>query len=332
MDTPVIDVGSADAVELVRQPGVVDDIAVRVAEALQTYPYFVVLRGPAPTEDVSLTANVASAISQSSPRRWGIPVMGAKEVSYTRVQNNSDQAGKANGVTRYSRSTRALPLHTDSSYQAQPHELLAFQMVRTDPDGGATVVAPVEDVVAALDEETAALLRQPVYPFGKGRHAILLGPSDGTVIRYYREQLDLKAAQNGLAPEYHAAIDALDGVLEAQEAFFIEQVEPGATVFINNDKALHGPHRLFREERASDAAGARPCRLPGDIAGAGYRQPDPRPGAAPAREETVKPGFTAGSEHRLSQGPVGAPRRRCQGSVGTVSRPRRPAGPGDQAP
>ena len=60
------------------------------------------------------------------------------------------------------------PLHIDFVNTTKPPDYLALACVRNDPlGGGHTMLAPVEGIVAALDEETKAQLRTERYTEGK---------------------------------------------------------------------------------------------------------------------------------------------------------------------
>jgi alpha-ketoglutarate-dependent taurine dioxygenase len=144
--------------------------------------------------------------------------------------------------TRYSRTNEPIPPHTDSSFDTQPHELVAFQCVTHDEHGGESILVPIEDILAHLDDDVIALLRETVYPLGEVLHPILSGARHQEEIRYYRTQIN-QALTNGtasLSEDYRAAIDALDAVLARSELFHTVHLRSGEILFMQNRKVLHG--------------------------------------------------------------------------------------------
>lgn len=220
---------------------IVQDLARRVAEGLRVYPHFVVLTGLAPTENRALTVAVGRAIAGMDPADPVLTPDGRIKVSFTRVQIDPEKVGSENAVTRYSRTNKPLEMHTDSSYQARPHEFVAFQMVRADPDGGDTLLVPVEHVVDALGPEMVATLKQAPIPFGRGDFPILWDRNGSSNIRYYRSQIDT-ARQDGdrLTRRDLSCMAALDEALQRPDNQFQFHLRAGETLFLHNTKVLHG--------------------------------------------------------------------------------------------
>ena len=224
---------------LTANPAATATLAGHMTRILRAHPHFFVLKGPPPAETRALTEHLAAAIAAQPA---GGPGPTAKpKVSFTRVRINADGADDTGPVTRYSRTHLPLPPHTDSSYRPAPHELVAFQMVRADPKGGDTLVAAVEDVVAALDEQTLTALAEPRFPFGQGAHPVLWQTGTAPSIRYYRSQIDrAREDEDPLTASDLAALDALDAVLARADLLFQVRLEAGDTIFLHNTKALHG--------------------------------------------------------------------------------------------
>lgn len=205
-----------------------------VNRALRRYPYFIVLRGlPAGVDRRAIDA-LMRALS-------GTPPDG--EMDFGIVQVRPEEAENTEKGTRYSRTHRALPPHTDSTYMENPHSVVAFQMVRADSEGGGGSIAiAVQDVVKCLDASTLNALRDVRAPFGKGERFPVLWDSQGSPsMRYYRVQIDFALGDQG--EEIGAAgscLDALDKVLAnlATEREF--DLGEGEVLLLNNHKVLHG--------------------------------------------------------------------------------------------
>ncbi|MEM9063477.1 MAG: TauD/TfdA family dioxygenase [Pseudomonadota bacterium] len=192
-------------------------------------PYYVCAKNFSPSGDPSA---VRALLGEQSD---------ADDVCFTKVRINPAASERAGAGTQLSRTHRAMGLHTDSSYERRPHELIAFQMVHADADGGDTILAPVGEVVDRLDAAKLDTLRQPIFPFGKTAHAILEGHASDTRIRYYRRQI--APGLDPLKPNSLKCIQALDE-LDATLAKVGERhrikLAPGDVLFLNNCKALHG--------------------------------------------------------------------------------------------
>ncbi|MFN3231844.1 MAG: TauD/TfdA family dioxygenase [Alphaproteobacteria bacterium] len=213
----------------------------RVVLMLRTYPHFLLVRGLAPTEERAQAECLAHAISRREPVKPPSGGKPADHVSFTRVEV-SEGVQQSGSVTRYSRTNKPLALHTDSSYSGDPHELLIFQMIRADAEGGNSVIAPVEDIISALDPGDVDRLRQPVFPFGRGHQPVLWGGLGSMSIRYYRSQIETALQEGGAAlePEFERSLEALDAVLEQQDKFYVFHVADGDLLLIDNNRAMHG--------------------------------------------------------------------------------------------
>lgn len=219
-----------------------------VCARLTAYPHYTVLRGEEATADHAWAKTLCRAIASLTPQKAGAKGVGA--LSTTRVRVDAAEAGKTGDITRYSRTNQPMAPHTDSSYLADPHELVAFQLVSSDAKGGATTVVPIEDVVAKLSPATAERLRDAVYPFGRGDLPILFGEARSPRIRYYRAQIDLAVAAGAkLSSEAEAALDELDSLLAEDGAAIQFRLREGDILFLNNKMALHGRTAFTAESR-----------------------------------------------------------------------------------
>lgn len=217
--TPIIDARDSD-----RQT-----LADAILRHLTMPPFHLVVRG----FDVEHGRDaVPTLISTMAP---------SERLSFTRVRIDADAANKASRGTRYSRTNQPLTLHTDTAHAARPHALVAFHMIRPDDAGGGrSVVIPAGEVVDRLDRCDVAALRAPRFDFGKGAVPILWGPAHHPSIRYYRAQIDARAAATDpLVPKDAALFDRLDAALAACAVGADFALRTGDLLLINNHKALH---------------------------------------------------------------------------------------------
>ena len=221
-----------------------EDLARSVSAALNTYPHYVVVNGYPAIDDRTNLINLAKAIGAISSHKASSGFRGQpkENVSFTKIQINPVKAKAGGGVTQYSRTHLPLPLHTDSSYMARPHELVAFQCIVPEPAGGKSILLPVRDLLPRLNHDSLERLRAPVYPFGKHPYPILLGGPGNEQIRYYRAQIDriLAAGDYPLPDSHRAAIEILDAALQQTDQFMQFQLQAGQIVLMHNQKVLHG--------------------------------------------------------------------------------------------
>ncbi len=210
-----------------------------IATRLVSHPHYVVLRGGEASEDLAWATLLCRTLSSLAPQK---PAQDGKDgVSTTRVRIKTGQPGHRSSVTRFSRTNLPLPPHTDSSYLADPHEVVAFQVVSADAAGGDTAIVPIEDLLARLPGETIAALREPQFPFGRGRFPVLFGEPGKERIRYYRAQIELALeAGESLPTAAAAALKTLDSLLARQELAIKFKLLSGDVLFLNNKMALHG--------------------------------------------------------------------------------------------
>lgn len=239
-DIPRLSLSDAQAQEIVQTQAAGQPVALAVAEALRNAPYCMVIDGLASNEDPTLTKSLAWAIA-CLPSPSGEIVPPPKKLSFTRVFVAADRELRHDKVTRYSRTHLPLGLHTDSSYKAHPHELVAFQMVRTASTGGETLLSTAHDIADALAPDILACLKQPIFPFGKGYLPIFWSQNGQLRMRYYRSQIEV-GLQKG-APISNAAmqaIEALEAVLARRDRRVQYPLQAGEILFLNNTQILHG--------------------------------------------------------------------------------------------
>ncbi|MCU0570227.1 MAG: TauD/TfdA family dioxygenase [Oculatellaceae cyanobacterium Prado106] len=244
MNIPMIDIADADSA----QPGAIatlKDLAIALCQALQNYPHYVVVNGFPPHHSPEYLKTLARGIGAAMEVPPTKALLDEEAVSFTVVNINPEAAEPRGDVTRFSRTRQPLNPHTDSSYLPLPHELVGFQCIVADDQGGETVMVPVEDVLLHLDADVAALLREPVYSFGalgEERYAILSGEGDAAQIRYYRAQIDytLTRQPNSLSEAHQAALQKLDVCLEQLAPGHQFVVQPGQIVWMHNHQVLHG--------------------------------------------------------------------------------------------
>lgn len=220
-----------------------DGLSASVYEALTQYPYYTIVDGLPPLRDPAQLSALARAIRAKISPRTGMGREDLGRISFTKVYVTRESAEDEDSeVTQYSRTHSPLPPHTDSSYAVLPHEMVVFHCVEADENGGKTLMFPVDDVVQHLDTDVLARLREPVYPFGQGRYAIICGDQDAPLIRYYHAQLErtLSIESVNLSGEHRSALEALNDLLAQDRLFHQFHLQPGQILFMHNQKVLHG--------------------------------------------------------------------------------------------
>jgi tetratricopeptide (TPR) repeat protein len=268
---PTIDTqGKQDAEARSASPLNLDQLSASVHQALIQYPYYAVVNGFPPLRDPEQLSALARAIRAKISPRTGMNQEDFTRISFTKVYiaRESASAEPADSeVTQYSRTHLPLPPHTDSSYAVLPHEMVIFHCVEADEAGGETLMVPVDDILQHLDDEVLARLREPVYPFGQGRYAVVSGNGrafggnrNASLIRYYQAQLErtLSVEAADLSAEHRSALAALDALLAQDKLCHKFHLQPGQILFMHNQKVLHGrtalsthTHRLLYRLRLS---------------------------------------------------------------------------------
>lgn len=175
---------------------------------------------------------------------------GSDKISYTEISVQPGLDADRGLVTRLSRTSAAMPPHTDSSYSGAPHSLLAFDMVETDEEGGVSILVDANRLLERLDEATARLLALPIFPFGSRRFPILAGARHDVRVRYYRAQID-KSIGEGLPLPANAveALERLDEMLADESLQERVRLQGGQVLFIANNRVLHGRTGLAEGSR-----------------------------------------------------------------------------------
>ena len=221
---------------LVRSPAV-EAITLRMVQILNNYPHFFVMRGPPPIETPDLTVAITRAISSISPHPF---LRSSDRLELGRVEIDAG-AEELRDRGSYSCSNRPVKLHSDSSCESIPHELVAFQMVRPDFQGGKTIVAPLEDILSDLAEPEIVALHKMRIPFGSNSYSILWRNRGNHHIRFHDQEI-MRALKAG-AQVNDSAKDALRpllGVLKQIDQFQTFELGAGDTLFMHNSRALHG--------------------------------------------------------------------------------------------
>ncbi|MEQ3728939.1 MAG: TauD/TfdA family dioxygenase [Tateyamaria sp.] len=184
--------------------------------------------------DTGLTRRLLSSLADGGERD-------ADKISFTRICISEKDSADRGMVTRISRTNAAIPPHTDSSYSEAPHNLVAFEMLMADKNGGTSILVEADRLVKHLDNSTIKLLSMPIFPFGTSRFPIInIGPQ-GVRIRYYRAQVDKGLELGHPLPENaRFALDTLDGLLQRPELQRRFKLSTGQTLFFANRRVLHG--------------------------------------------------------------------------------------------
>ena len=219
-----------------------------LVHALTNPPYYLIRppqSSPASWQEASAEAYLLEALSLSAEDQP------PKKLVSTKVRLNANATLADDQVTRYSRSSLALEPHTDSSNQRTPHSIVIFGMSRPDRSGGLTQLISVDEIVAALDEQTKALLSKRVWPIGQTPKAILDNhPVHGLTISYYKKQVErMLELGASLSPEQETALRQLDHCIESLSRKAPIPLKAGETAIINNHKVLHGRTALSQDTR-----------------------------------------------------------------------------------
>jgi len=228
--------------ELMKSRTAAARFAKRLIEQLQTYPHFVILKRTSFVGDGAPIERLVKAIARTPPLKAGQTAEDRPQLEVSRIDVNIEKSAETHLTTRYSRTNQALALHTDDSFRLEPRELVVFDFVQADPQGGDSLLAAVEDVVAALDDATKNALTKPMFPFGCGDQPVLWENGGLLNIRYSRLQIDKTRAgsEDKLTERDVAAMDTLDRVLSNERVLFQAHVQPGETLLLHNTKVLHG--------------------------------------------------------------------------------------------
>lgn len=229
-----------------------DQLSASIYKALTQYPYYAIVNGFSPIKDPRKLETLARAIQAKISPRTEINQENFNSFSFTKVSvARTSATDEGSEFTQVSRTLASLPPHTDSSYEVLPHEMVIFHCVEADENGGYSLMVPAIDVLRRLDNDVIARLREPVYPFGQGRYAIVCGDQNSPLIRYYQIQLEhtatLKSAE--FSGEHRSALEALDAVLSQDGICHQFHLQPGQILFMHNQRVFHGRTALSKGTR-----------------------------------------------------------------------------------
>ncbi|WP_329571305.1 TauD/TfdA family dioxygenase [Kitasatospora sp. NBC_01266] len=152
----------------------------------------------------------------------------------------------------------ALPLHTDSVFEARPHPHMGLACVRPSPGGdGLTTLARADrlaEAVAERDPHHLRLLQDPCFPFAKlrggradpdtavRRSPVLRVEGDDVTVtfhgRHVREGMQLRPA--AVDAEHRAALRTLEAVLAEPGFSTVVALDRGDLLLTDNQRVLHG--------------------------------------------------------------------------------------------
>jgi Taurine catabolism dioxygenase TauD, TfdA family len=148
----------------------------------------------------------------------------------------------------------ALPLHTDSVHLERPHAVVGLACVKPSREGGISLLAPADRVVASLradgQEHHIQLLQHPCFPFASisedGRplnfRPILSFVDNRAEVRYSEplRRWGLKLATGLIGAEYHNALDVLGAVLRRPWLPTRLLLRANDFLVFNNRRIVHG--------------------------------------------------------------------------------------------
>ena len=237
------------------------ELVKRVYQRLRRYPYYTVIRGIPQPDERQFASQLMLAMA-SIPSRLDVaePVMEASEtrparqaverLSFTRVCIENHANMENGSVTRYSRSSLGLPLHTDSSNKRFPQSLVAFQMVQPDSHGGETLMRPVKDLLHHLSDQTIATLSQPNFPLGRDYLPILWGSPHDPKLRYYMLQmLANHHLEKSFTERQLNALRELEEQLSERSSLSQFKLGRGDLLLLDNTRVLHGRTALSEQSQ-----------------------------------------------------------------------------------
>lgn len=227
-----------------------NQLSTSIYDALTQYPYYIIVNGLPPLQDSTPLINLAHTIRAKISPSFRTNHGNIGKICFTKVYISPQvREAQQSVVTYYSRTHLRLPPHTDSSYMVSPHEIVAFQCIEADENGGETIMVPIDDILKHLDKSVLARLRDPVYPFGQSYHRILCGDEENPLIRYYHAQIkrSLTSDMPPLSEEHQSALRALDDFLDQSHRFQKFHLKPGQILFMHNHKVLHARTALSPE-------------------------------------------------------------------------------------
>jgi hypothetical protein len=175
------------------------------------------------------------------------PAVGVSKTSHEFVHDVtplSEGLRDKRGVLLKSTTYEGIPLRTDGYNAEQPPRQVVLQ-VAVPGTGGLTLIAPVDEVAAALRPSSADLLGQPVYPAAMGVTRLLWW-EDKWLMRfnYYEIEINMHRRHNRelVNPSHIEALSELLEVLDYEESRSRNRVQlrRGDVLVLDNHRTLHG--------------------------------------------------------------------------------------------
>lgn len=151
------------------------------------------------------------------------------------------------GFRPLSTTNLAIPCHTEDYFMPAPSDIVIFQCIRQDNEGGRSILAYLENILSNLHEEVLNYLKMCEYPSYFGKVAIIQEDDYGKFqIRFNRGTLNKASTMTGLKllPEYEAALCQLDLAVNKSQISF--NLQPYDVWIVNNKRALHGRTALSK--------------------------------------------------------------------------------------
>jgi alpha-ketoglutarate-dependent taurine dioxygenase len=135
------------------------------------------------------------------------------------------------------------PLHTDEYFDDKPSRFVLLLCITPADEGGTTLVAHIDDIVADLDAPTRAALMLPVFPTQVGPKPLLEETAEGWSMRFneleIRRAKDFTGTQNRPLPK--ESIAAIIAMRESAESHMRRyDLKSGDCLVIHNHRTLHG--------------------------------------------------------------------------------------------
>lgn len=170
---------------------------------------------------------------------WGEPLHESRNAVQSILY--TVQVDETDTLPAYADTPYYFSCHTDCAEFAEPPDTVLLLCDTPADQGGASLWAPIDAVVAHLSAETLLELQKPAFPFKSSFYPILeLGTADEITVRYQPIALVLSESA-GLwqsTPAQNAAIHAFEEALQRETQRFT--LEKGDCWLLNNRRILHG--------------------------------------------------------------------------------------------
>jgi alpha-ketoglutarate-dependent taurine dioxygenase len=152
------------------------------------------------------------------------------------------------GFRPLSTTDAAIPCHTEDYFIPNPSNIIIFQCIRQDNEGGKSIISYLDDILSHIDIKTLEQLKICEYPSYFGKTPILEADNYGKFkIRYNRSTLKKATTMNGVEIPLHTnnTLEYLDIAINKSQTFF--KLVPGDIWIVNNQRVLHGRTALSKE-------------------------------------------------------------------------------------